>query len=351
MHTYIYNIKNFHYHKLILSYIIDNNYYSKNIEKDNINVIYNYPFLKNVWTTYKNFDNIREDEKRKYAFICDSYILNRLTRIKSSYREFCIKLIRNLGHYDVNSIFFNPSHDDCNILYNWIYNRIENPETANELIVKCFDDYINLMKPVPGKHKCSYDLFNSTYLEPRKITILKIFDSSMSDIIVKLNEKYSSTDIPSQNFVCECVKIYKELKKDHCTEASRTDKHVQTCEMLESFKKSYMQVFYNFLVKTDNIPSLDDVEKEYLEKCTTNRGILKIRSSRDNEQAGLPQSASVGGEESTEVQGPYEFSTSSTVGVEKPGNPISSTVSTTIGTVAGASSILALLYKVTLIFI
>ncbi|KMZ99325.1 hypothetical protein PVNG_02208 [Plasmodium vivax North Korean] len=269
-----------------------------------------YPFLKKVSDVYDKFNNNEYAgmSRSSYELLCYP-IINKVDRNVEKHNDFCIKLMRNLGHHDAQTKYFKPSHDDCHILYNWIYNKIKNSETPNKLIVKCFDDYINLMKPVPGKHKCSYDLFNSTYLEPRKITILKIFDSSMSDIIVKLNEKYSSTDIPSQNFVCECVKIYKELKKDHCTEASRTDKHVQTCEMLEGFKKSYMQVFYQFLFKKDKIPSLDNVENEYSEKCFSNKPILNILTSRDNEQDGLSRSTTDTEEELSELQGPRDFLT------------------------------------------
>ncbi|KMZ77337.1 hypothetical protein PVIIG_06029 [Plasmodium vivax India VII] len=306
----------------------------------------NYFFLSKVWTTYDEF-NSKVDiyaKQHKYHSVC-KLIFPRLSENVENQENFCMKLIRNLGHYDVDTSFFDPSYDRCHILYNWIYNTIENSKNPNELINKCFEDYsdqINNMKKTP---KCSYDLFNSTYLEPKKITILKIFDDNIRDIIDKLNEEYSSTDIPSQNFVCECVKIYKDIKNEHCANVMETDvKRFQTCKMLEGFKTSYMEFFYKKLDKKNNIPSVDDVDEEYTNKCLSNKLELPKDAPTYDVHAlsSLPEDA---GEKKN------EFSYQPPINGENLGSSMSRTVSTAVGTMAGASSILALLYKVTQNFI
>ncbi|KMZ89702.1 hypothetical protein PVMG_04532 [Plasmodium vivax Mauritania I] len=307
---------------------------------------FQYPFLKDVWTTYKNFDNTVEDDNNKYAFICDSYVLKDFSESKNKYREFCKKLMRNLGHYDAKTSFFNPSHYRCNILYNWIYNTIENYEIPNELIIKCFDDYIEHISKMKGTYNCSYNSFNSIYLEPRKITILNIFDANMSIIKDALDLEYKSNDSPSQNFVCECVKLYKEIKEEHCTNLSEIDnKRDLTCQRLKSFNTSYMEYFYKNLVEKDNIPSLKNVEQEYMRKCQKNQPMSVLTSSeddRDSESERLTKT----------ISGNLDASRMSEAindGVRA--NSLSPTVSTVLGTVAGASSLLGLLYKVTQNFI
>ncbi|KMZ96123.1 hypothetical protein PVNG_06266 [Plasmodium vivax North Korean] len=246
----------------------------------NINVR-NYSFLSKVLTAYDEFNSNIDiyAEQNKYLSVC-KLIMPRLSENEKNQENFCTKLIRNLGHYDVGTSFFDPSFDRCNILYNWIYNTIENSQIPNELINKCFEDYsdqINNMKRTP---KCSYDLFISTYLEPRKITILKIFDDNIRHIIDKLNEEHSSTDSPSQKYVCECVKIYKEVEKDHCTNVIGTDnKHVKTCQMLKDFKTSYMQYIYYNRNKKYNVPSLENFEDEYKSICQKNQHISTLTAT------------------------------------------------------------------------
>ncbi|KMZ89759.1 hypothetical protein PVMG_04589 [Plasmodium vivax Mauritania I] len=283
-----------------------------------------------------------EDKNNKYGVICDSYILKDLNEYNNNYRDFCMKLIRNLGHYDVNTSFFNPSFYRCNILYNWIYNTIENSETTNKLIIKCFDDYIGTMRSTVQYYNCTYDLFNSTYIEPRKITILNIFDANMNIIKDALSLEYNSNDSPSKNFVCECIKIYKELKEEHCSNVNEMDnKPYQNCQRLKSFKTSYMEYFYKNLVKKDNIPSLEVVEVEYIRKCQKNQRIPPLISSEGDSAPESVRSIMT-------VHGNQDASrTTGGINDGDQANSLSPTVSTDLGTVAGASSLLALLYKVT----
>ncbi|KMZ77030.1 hypothetical protein PVIIG_05227 [Plasmodium vivax India VII] len=307
----------------------------------------NYPFLKNVSEVYDKFNNNEyvDTSSNSYDALCHA-IINNVNGNVEKHKDICMKLMRNLGHYDAKTSFFNPSFYRCNILYNWIYNTIENSETTNKLIIKCFDDYISTMRSTVQYYNCTYDLFNSTYLEPRKITILNIFDNNIPDIIVKLNGEYNLNDSPSQNFVCECVNIYKEMYRNYCNDQSPRDtKHNKTCDRLNTFQKSYMEYIYNIVVKKDNIPSLEDVENEYMRKCQKNQPMPVLASSED-------EGASESEQLTKTVRGNLDASRlSESINDGVRDNSLSPTMSTALGTVAGASSLLALLYKVTQFFI
>ncbi|KMZ83439.1 hypothetical protein PVBG_05951, partial [Plasmodium vivax Brazil I] len=56
---------------------------------------FQYPFLEDVWTTYKDFDKEVVDEKSNYFNLC-SLILNSERGDKSTYMDFCMKFMRNL---------------------------------------------------------------------------------------------------------------------------------------------------------------------------------------------------------------------------------------------------------------
>ncbi|KMZ77243.1 hypothetical protein PVIIG_05196 [Plasmodium vivax India VII] len=257
-----------------------------------------------------------------------------------------MKLVRNLGCYYSDPKYYNPNNDRCIILYNWIYNTKKKYKHSNEIITECFNDYIHLMSHVPGNHKCSYDSYINFYEEPIKMTILDIFNNNIQNIIIKLMGGYGNDNFSAQNFVCECVKLYKEMEKQYCTKKIGMDnKSVQTCQMLKSFKTTYMEFFYKKLDKNDNIPSLYNVEDEYTNKCLSNKIELpKGDPTYDNVHAlsSLPEDAD---EKKNEFSSPQPYNN------EKTDSSMSSTVSTAIGTMAGASSIIALLYKVTQNFI
>ncbi|GAB69553.1 hypothetical protein PCYB_003020, partial [Plasmodium cynomolgi strain B] len=237
-----------------------------------------YPFLYKAWEKYENFDkSINEDDKSKgiYKVVCET-IINKLGRDVNKHKSYCMKLIRNLGHHSYGTPYFSPKFEHCHILYNWIYNTIENSGTTNDLIRKYFNDYINQTYRRIGSYKCSYDSFDSTYLEPKKITILKIFDDNIRDITHELNEKGRTIDSPSRNFVCECVNIYKNIYQEYCNgEYASNTKSEKTCDMLEKFRRSYMEFFYNNIVKKYEIPSLYNVDHEYSSKCTSKAKTLK----------------------------------------------------------------------------
>ncbi|CAI7724162.1 hypothetical protein PVPAM_000028900 [Plasmodium vivax] len=120
------------------------------------------------------------------------------------------------------------------------------------------------------------------------------------------------------------------MNKNYClNENPENEKHTSTCQKLKKFKIAY-EIFHDKIGSLNAyIPSLENIESEYLTKCSPDK-----------------------------LNPPLEMSVSTTYVVPNPtledalpspsevaDSSIKKNISTTIGTVAGASSILALLYK------
>ncbi|KMZ77047.1 hypothetical protein PVIIG_06225 [Plasmodium vivax India VII] len=65
-----------------------------------------YSLLKDIWTTYDDFDKDVENNtnRNKYISVC-SYFIDPLNEEKEKHEKFCMKLIRNLGHYSDDKDF------------------------------------------------------------------------------------------------------------------------------------------------------------------------------------------------------------------------------------------------------
>ncbi|GAB69701.1 hypothetical protein PCYB_004500, partial [Plasmodium cynomolgi strain B] len=221
-----------------------------------------YPFLQTVWDTYNEFDiPIQETDRgsENYARVCEKIVEN-YNELDANHKEFCRKLVRNLGCYNYKNEYSNPLHYQCHILYNWIYNQIKKYGELDDIITKCFNNCISLMNFTGVKHKCSYDLYNTVYKDPIKMTIIDIFNNNMQNIINKLIIEHEyDNEASAQNFLCEFVNLYKVIYGKHCKDKNERDTYDKiTCYMLESFRDSYTYYFYynEKIVKKYYIPSL-----------------------------------------------------------------------------------------------
>ncbi|KMZ99320.1 hypothetical protein PVNG_02203 [Plasmodium vivax North Korean] len=327
--------------------------------KINIYVFYlyfQYSFLDNVWSKYNQFDNSVDDDVYKYMYssFCDP-LMNLLGENKEEHKNFCLKLVRNLGRYPPDSPFFDPSPANCKILDYWIFNSVRKHKISDKIITECFADYKTYMGNISKFSRCSYHSYYDNYEEPKNIIILDIFQSNMDtarNIVTRENNKI---DFRMQKYICECVKIYKEMNRNYCPISnSKSDKSNKTCEILNTFKETYKSFLSSAKQKNYKIPSLDSVEAEYLTMCPQDNPSSKLTSESNRI---LPVLAPLYGvrDGDTDKTSTYEgamnytadfFTPSTEANVENHGNPMSSTVSTAVGTVAGTSSILALLYKV-----
>ncbi|KMZ88602.1 hypothetical protein PVBG_04811 [Plasmodium vivax Brazil I] len=252
-----------------------------------------------------------------------------------------MRLIRNLGHYSIGTSYFDPTFERCNILYNWLYRSSKSDQITDIIIEKCFKDYNDQMEKMTRNYKCSYYLYKNMYLDPIKINILNLFENNMQIIKSILNGHDEESKIHCQKFVCDCLKIYKYMKMSYCHNTSYKKKITDTCLKLRQFEGSY-----NFLRNSiDSInpktPSLDNIDSECLNKSPSleQKVVLSVRDQGDGSHRYgnvLGESAGDQDRESSETySGPIVNEDSS----------MKKTITTTIGTVAGASSLLAFLYK------
>ncbi|KMZ98971.1 hypothetical protein PVNG_03810 [Plasmodium vivax North Korean] len=306
-----------------------------------------YPFLKTVWNTYNEFDNSVDGDRYKpmYETFCIP-LMAQLGHSEEKHKNFCLKLVRNLGCYPGDNKFFKPSSSRCQILYYWIYNSIKQHYIPDDIIKECFKDYIRFMGNIRQNANCNYHSYDELYKVPKSLILLDIFESSINTIRSVLINSNESTKIPYQKYVCECVKTYKDVHKNVCLHSDPADiKGNETCSRLSTIKKIYDEYLFNWEGLKAKVPSLDGTTDEYFAKCLSEEKLFPRTVVAHHRPSELSPSRRYDGETSPNTL------PSGDVNVENQGSPTTSTVSTAVGTVAGASSILALLYKVNMNFI
>ncbi|KMZ88569.1 hypothetical protein PVBG_04778 [Plasmodium vivax Brazil I] len=324
--------------------------------KNLIDLNISYTFLDIVWNRYNEFDKPVEGDKHEhwYHTFCDPF-MTKLRDNNEQHKNFCLKLIRNLGHYSENLKFLKFKHEDCTNLNNWVYNSKKKYDIPDNIITECFDDYKTFMDKTYNISRCSYYSYDDIYEEPINIIILNIFVNNIDIIQDTLNGEYISTNFPLRKYICECIKIYKAMNPIYCPKSdAKSEKSNKTCEMLNTFKNTYESYLSATSNKNYKIKSLDNDEVEYLAMCTQDkpRSELTPEGHRTlSELASLNRVRAADTEEISSYEGAKtnaadRLTPSTEANVQNQGNSMSRTVSTAVGTVAGASSILALLYKV-----
>ncbi|KMZ77067.1 hypothetical protein PVIIG_05442 [Plasmodium vivax India VII] len=306
-----------------------------------------YPYLDEIWNKYKEFDEtVDNDPKQNDYFIVCYYIIGKLNGDTNEHEAFCKKLVRNLGHHSDNYDSRKYTTNRCLNLNNWIYNSMKKHNIRENIITKCFEEYKGIMEGRNQHPSCYYYEYDKTHAEPMKIIMLNIFESSIGTIKNILNGEKGRSNT-CRKYVCETVQIYKDMYQKYCVNAEAGNKrHENTCSKLKGFEYSYTHFFRKDLIKENEVPSLNNIQNKYLTECheylqeqALDSAVVTQDQSIGSSRT-LPQDSNLGGPESI----PHPKG-------ENPSGPMSSTVSTAIGTVAGASSILALLYKVTQNFI
>ncbi|CAG9474643.1 unnamed protein product [Plasmodium vivax] len=303
-----------------------------------------YPFLNDVIATYNGFDKavVDDENESKFDVLCKQ-IITQSNGDLSIHTDICMKLMRNLGYFSLNPKVYQFTHDRCNILFNWIYKLIKEKKIADNVINKCFVEYNSYMDNIYNDKRCYRFLYDKIY-EPIKVTLLDIFDNNMHIIEKMLKTEKQEIKIPCRKFVCECVNIYKYMNNTYCPKGkAKIEDYSSTCSKLEQFKNSYMLILYSKSDLSPIIPSLYNIDKDLLAKCRDHENKLQLDSK------GLETQESYSGNSlsrATEGQSNL-LADGTTITPANVESSMKKTITTTIGTFAGASSLLAFLYKFT----
>ncbi|CAI7724213.1 PIR protein [Plasmodium vivax] len=272
-----------------------------------------YPFLNKIWNLYDSFNEpVGEGGNKKiYEAICN-LITDKSGEDKERYNRFCLQLIRNLDPHCENPDECITYSIRCNNVNNWLYYSKDRKNINKNIIERIF----NLSRTLPSRIKkfaCLYYSYDENYEDPINIIRLKIFDDNMEIIEQTLKDNDPKNNTFCQNYVCECVNIYQKMNKLYCSGTNaQHGKHQKTCDMLKALKTPYDTLLSRNPGMKTKIPSLEAKQDELLAKCP----LYKLQNS-------LPAVVD-------------DHSGSST-----------SKIPATIGTMAGVSSVFALLYKLT----
>ncbi|SCO65454.1 hypothetical protein PVT01_030026900 [Plasmodium vivax] len=210
----------------------------------------------------------------------------------------------------------------CNNINNWIYYEID-PNILNDAIInRILEKAQPILGNMPNKFYCTFTVLNEKH-EPKELNKLRIFNENTSIFNNILKKKSSDNYCSCRNFVKDCIKIYRNIKSKHCSTAIDKKKNNKgTCDIVDKFNLYYTGYLYNAIGIQENLPDLSsstDINMN-IQECMLQTNAKGLDSVRGGQSDG---------------------STSSTTPTEAAGK----TVPTAIGTIAGVSSVLALLYK------
>ncbi|GAB69877.1 hypothetical protein PCYB_006260, partial [Plasmodium cynomolgi strain B] len=249
---------------------VRSNFFSKQFNALNlINIIKQYPFLNAVWNIYNEFDKPVEN-KNDIGYSNYDNVCNRVAKdyigTSDILKRFCVQLVRNLGCYSYNSVYYNLYKDRCAILYYWIYKSIKQHGINKDLITAIFYDYYSKLCTLERKANCFFDYtYYDKFKEPVNMIFLEIFQHNINTVIYTLNNSYGTIDYKLQRYICETVNLYNEMNKKYCLHNDPNYK--RTCDALKIFKITYNGYLYEKYHNNYIIPPLDNVKNEDSLKC------------------------------------------------------------------------------------
>ncbi|GAB69523.1 hypothetical protein PCYB_002720 [Plasmodium cynomolgi strain B] len=272
-----------------------------------------YPFFNHVWKMYEDFEkNVSDDDKDHYFYetTC-KVIFGRNNDYIIKYNKYCMKLLRNLGVYSDDPSIYKPNSERCKNLYNWLHYMIMKHNIPDDIIIKIFQKAKDLTSNNPMMEICDYN-YNKNIKKAENI--IKLLNLQYNINIVEgilAGEKINDYCL-CEKYINECVNIYKSIKNMYCSEPTDKQTNSETCSHVQSFESTYNNFLFYKQQFQDNIPSLTSSNNEYVGKCeATKSSPVPISTERDSSA-----------------------------------NPKKISVTGALGTIAGVSSVLALLYKV-----
>ncbi|SCO65457.1 hypothetical protein PVT01_030027200 [Plasmodium vivax] len=264
-----------------------------------------YPFLKNEWASFEEFERSVGENDDPFGFSESTckLIIMRTDYNTREYLDFCKKLTRNLGAYTTDKKIINSNSERCKNINSWLNYLIRKYNISNEFIQKCFDNSKLLEGVHVKKNMCTYYPYEKVINEEDMLKITIFVDNifTIQNILQNEEDNYNCL---GRKFLYECFNIYQNINNDYCSEGKNRD-NTNICSKLSEFKSHYDTYISTLSNILEGIQFKDD--------CPLN----------ERKTESLPDQ------------------------VNKTGSSGPSSATTALSTVAGVSSALALLYKIT----
>ncbi|KMZ76585.1 hypothetical protein PVIIG_05915 [Plasmodium vivax India VII] len=259
----------------------------------------------------KPLDNI--DRKKKiYEGMCKLFISS-MGKKEEDYLDFCMKYLRNLDPYCIYPNICKNNSERCNNLNYWLYDSIVKKKLDNKVISNFYDKTMSYVSNRHNKFMCYYYSYDECFREPENILKLLNFQSNINIIEQILKDRDHEHYCFCEKYIYECVNIYKKMHNTYCSTSTISDSiDNATCNNLRTFSSIYSIFLSSVQNFNDKIPTLDLKNNEFLIECSIKKKEPEPLSDRN----------------------------------DNPDSSISLTVQRTLGTAAGISSLLAVLYKV-----
>ncbi|KMZ89777.1 hypothetical protein PVMG_04607 [Plasmodium vivax Mauritania I] len=226
------------------------------------------------------------------------------------YKEFCMKLVRNLGAHSTDPKKNRPNTARCKHLYYWLYYLIMKHKIPDDIIKEIFQKSKDIVDADGNENMCSYNKYSEFLDKPEEMLKINLFDDNIIKIKGILMENEHRDNCSCRKYIYDCVRMYKEMNSKYCsTDDDRQNKYKITCSQLNIFMNSYDIYYRRNQDLINKIPSLHTQTVEHYFICPSSKPDKELSAVKDE-------------------QGD------------------SSTLPTAIGTMAGVSFVLAFLYKV-----
>ncbi|SCO65464.1 VIR protein [Plasmodium vivax] len=260
-----------------------------------------YPFLDNLLSAYKEFDKELENNDDIYTFYNTK--VTDVPDIKEKYKDIFLKLLRNLRIFAQNRYKGSQVPEYCTYFYHWLYLKTKEHNDANFFISIIFNDFLTKWGPIT-LDLCPYSSYNKQkdILESNDLVKLSYYKFNYEKIKDILKERKNSNYCLCQKYLDECVSTYRTMKASHCSN-NQEENNKELCSELTQFYVSYLHLTKDLTIG-EYIPDIYDGKRKLELLDCPSEEISKLRS---------------------DVK----------------------TLPTAFGTIAGATSVLALLYKFT----
>ncbi|VUZ99393.1 PIR protein [Plasmodium vivax] len=276
-----------------------------------------YPFLERIWKKYSYDEDVVESNNNVGILsLCNKDTLYE-NNPSDDKKNACKKLLKNFELLHINKRTYIDHDERCKNLNNWIYYEINPYKLTDAIVYNILKEAQFEINKLPNDIYCKYNAVEKeVHLE--KLIKLRIFNDN-TETFLSILKKESDPDYCScQKFLEDCVNIYGVVKHLSCSIQGKRTNSEDMCNVITQFP-----IFYAYLTRehtiVKKIPDLYTGIREEELNCQSTVETLEAQPSVDSLSDARIQK------------------TDSTA----------SAVPTALGTVAGASSVLALLYKFT----